>query len=249
MSDKYSDSTVEVIATSSGSPQTPSETSSSLQQHQHQVDDFQKKKEAAHIRTLMRRIAVGSTLLALLITFIRQAKGNYSDIFLYHPTSMAIACLGLMPEAISLTMQAKRTKSVNERNDTIQTHVLVSFAFKFVALAGYLAIWKSKVERGKNHFTTWHGQIGLASGIVLFAQVVLGALQFFTIPSVSSQRLLFRKLHRVLGSVLGLLMATTFALGFASNYAQRLFSPSEQWLMVLSGASCGLATLWALYRE
>jgi len=161
---------------------------------------------------------------------------------------MAVASLGLMPEAISLAMQAKRSKGTNERCETVQTHVLVSFACKFVALAGYLAIWKSKVERGKNHFTTWHGKIGILAGAVLFFQVILGALQFFSIPISMSQRMWYRRMHKNLGSVLGALWAAAFGLGFASNYAHKLF-PDEKWMLVLCGGSCGAAILWSLLRE
>jgi hypothetical protein len=213
--------------------------------------DFEKKREAARVRTLLRRIITGSTLLALLVLFLKQTKNWMSpDIFFYHPTAMAIACVGLLPELLALAMQAKRAKSINERNETFQTHVLVSTACKIFALVGYAAIFKSKIERGKSHFTTWHGKVGLLAFLTLIVQVSVGIAIFFTsLPVSMNQRMLLKKIHRYAGSLLGGLFGVAFGLGFASNYAQRLFPSGEQWMLALCGSSCGLAVLWALYRE
>ena len=211
--------------------------------------DMSRTSEAAARQTLIRRVACGGAVVALLALFVRAAP-KYTDVFLYHPTSMAIACVGLLPEVVALALQAKRSSSFHVRNEQVQAHVLVAVAFKLVALAGYAAIWKSKVDRGKPHFTTWHGKLGLLSFVLLVAQVLLGFAQFLALPSLvnTATRIWCKNAHRLLSSALGAAFGAAFALGFASNYAVKVL-PDQDWLRVVSGLTAICAVVWALMRE
>ena len=41
---------------------------------------------------------------------------------------------------------------------------------------GFAAIYINKEERGKHHFTSWHGLLGLVQAIVIMCQVSLGSV-------------------------------------------------------------------------
>lgn len=202
---------------------------------------------AVERRTLIRRIVTGS--LAVVLLWFFTGRPQPSPVFIYHPTSFTLAALALLPEAISVAMAAKAAVSMNKRGESVQVHALVSAAMKATALAGYASIYRYKVERGKSHFTSFHGKLGLISGLLLVAQVVLGIVQFWAVPGVSSQaRALCRKLHRWLGSALALSFAATFATGFNSNWAIGIFA-GQDLLRLLAGASCFAACAWAFFKE
>jgi len=98
------------------------------------------------------------------------------------------------------------------------------------AFAGLAAIYVNKERSGKDHFTTWHGLIGIITMVYSCAQSVGGALAKYYkyVGKIIKVRLADLKLyHATSGLLLYTLVTASLLLGLWSNWAAK----SVPWLL------------------
>jgi hypothetical protein len=139
----------------------------------------QRQEAADWYKALGRRILMGLTTALLCYRFVQQSKPlGFSDVFLYHPTAMAVAWIGIAPEIVAMGRGARKVRNFAARQQALAVHGYVAYALKVLSLVGFIAIWMSKRQRNKPHFATWHGKLGLLTMIGLAVQVLSGTLLY-----------------------------------------------------------------------
>lgn len=108
----------------------------------------------------------------------------------------------------SLLLQKTKTRAKSVGN-----HKLLQMVTLVAVLIGFAAMYQSKVERGKPHFATWHGLIGvIASCLVVGAGFFkAGSGSLVKIPPLSSKPLfdIIKKTHSTFGYAAILLFLVT----------------------------------------
>ncbi|CBY22745.1 unnamed protein product [Oikopleura dioica] len=104
-----------------------------------------------------------------------------------------------------------------------------------VALAascfGYWAIYENKELIGKEHFTSYHGQVGIASLAMIFVNQLLGAAAHYLKISAA------RKAHRMFSFLILSCFCAALSLGLWSGWADH----NLHWILRYSGTT--LATV------
>ncbi|KAF8906003.1 hypothetical protein CPB84DRAFT_1726619 [Gymnopilus junonius] len=116
-----------------------------------------------------RQIALTSVFITWTIVLINNPQ--QSGWFALHPTLQSLAVLAFAFGIITLqpTNQPK-TKAAG-----LARHQIAVFIGLPSIVLGTSAVYYNKVLRGSNHFTTWHGTLGLFCMAWLFFQMFLGA--------------------------------------------------------------------------
>lgn len=99
-----------------------------------------------------------------------------SSLFSWHPTLMAIAMGVLMFEAITVFSPSSSLIASWQRSTKANIHGFMMTASLFSAIAGFIIIYYNKEINNKDHFTSWHGTMGLATVVWVCVQCVGGAL-------------------------------------------------------------------------
>lgn len=134
----------------------------------------------------------------------------------WHPALMAVAVVFLLTLGIS----ALGKRPVKQRQ--VQLHFACVAAAAVLLLGGFLAIWNSKAERSKPHFTSRHGQLGLAVSLALMLQAAGSSV--FLFPDQLVRRLgpknvkQFKTVHRYFSAVVYCAAMLEIFLAFYTNW-------------------------------
>ncbi|XP_037088249.1 cytochrome b561 domain-containing protein 2-like [Pollicipes pollicipes] len=147
-----------------------------------------------------------------------------SSLFSWHPICMSISFAGMMlggAEVFSLGSQRYRHR--------VTLHWQLQAAAAVLSLAGLAAIFFNKELRGAPHFTSTHGQLGLAAVAAATVQSAGGLLALYAtrLPRLVAPRLT-KTLHAMSGVVLVALGLYTLRLGLATAWFQLVAAPLAQ---------------------
>lgn len=93
-------------------------------------------------------------------------------------------------------------------------------------LVGFLVIFVVKIQAGKSHFTSLHGQLGLALIVWSVVQAIVGFLQHEYNILPKKFPISPRLLHSVSGGLFFLLACLVIGLGFNNNWFQSRLAAS-----------------------
>lgn len=127
-----------------------------------------------------------------------------SVLFTYHPSAMATSFGLLMTLGVYASLKLRLLGHGPERVRAIWAHAAVqTFAVAF-ALGGFIAIYQNKNLRGKPHFATAHGKVGLVAVVLAVASPALGASAFARLGILTrlprSYRPFAKGIHRYVGT-------------------------------------------------
>lgn len=182
--------------------------------------------------TTVRRIATVVIVTVLLYSY----QGLYvTDLFPYHPLAMTLAFVAVLPEVVYASSLVKRSKTMADRSDLTMRHILLALLLKTLTLIGFCVIYINKAIRHKVHFKTWHGKLGLLVMLVLIAQVVVGLLLYWRLPSPNALPTL-RKAHSWLSLTFGAVSSMTMLLGIGASFfsANVITVDAARWVLAAS---------------
>lgn len=197
-----------------------------------------------HFTTLRRLVTIG---VAIWMSYLFLGS-NFSELFQYHPVTMIISFVGLLPEITALTNVIRRQRSVGDREACIARHMYLSLLMKFFSIIGFIAITINKNRKGKHHYTTWHGKIGLATVVILVLQVIVGLVYYFRLFGGGMQSAgKWRKVHKWLGISLLLAGSASMWLGMRTHFVER--AVHSNLVNFLFGTITFVACITAYYKE
>ena len=125
-----------------------------------------------------------------------------------------------MMEAI--LMFSPHSSLINKSSRVIKAeyHKYLQILGFFCSVGGFLAIYYNKNLHNKNHFTSFHGLLGLVTMILVLVQNFSGAVitNYKWILPKSMKLAKIKLLHALLGSLVFLSACSTFYLGLCSNW-------------------------------
>lgn len=197
----------------------------------------------------MNAVGLGSAaVVAGYVLYLAQPRPGGSDLFPLHPSLMVTGVVFALTLGISI---------LGQRPPHPQRRVLLHFACNLVAglmvLGGFAAITLNKEARGKEHFTSRHGQLGLAVTGLLVLQL-LGSAPLLLTPSRLAKIIgvrglkQYKMLHRYSASAVYVLAMTDVFLGFYSNWWNREVGSGPAWYLFVALTFVVLATVVAQVR-
>ena len=99
-------------------------------------------------------------------------------------------------------------------------HLIISSIGLASMLVAFWAIVANKDAHGKAHFTSWHGQIGFCSGLLLCLLWLNGLVAHFLKVKTS------RRLHKTCSLLITAAYLSAFCLGLWSNWALANIHPA-----------------------
>lgn len=104
--------------------------------------------------------------------FAPPARRARPGLFTYHPAFQSLAVL-LFTEGV-LVLQPTRTAGA--KSTGLKLHQIFQLSALPCLLAGSFFIFYNKLIHSAAHFTSWHARFGLATVVLVFGQITLGAL-------------------------------------------------------------------------
>ncbi|KAL3853109.1 hypothetical protein ACJMK2_016686 [Sinanodonta woodiana] len=155
-----------------------------------------------------------------LAAFIIYTAWPGSSLFSWHPTCMALAFVCLMFEGLLVFNRESSLFSNVSHASKILTHQLMNIGAFIFALTGFLIIYYNKNLNNKDHFTTWHGVLGLVTVCYLPLQMTGGAIaKYPALRNILKMKLSAIKLyHATSGSIVLALASCTLLTAFHSNW-------------------------------
>lgn len=124
-------------------------------------------------------------------------------LFTYHPTCMSMGFGLLMTLGVGAGLKLRALGPGAERVRALWVHAATQTLALFLALGGFVAIYRNKAIHGKPHFTTTHGKLGLLTIVLTVLSPTIGAVAFKRLgllDAVPEQaRPLVKAVHRRLG--------------------------------------------------
>ncbi|CAF3807581.1 unnamed protein product [Rotaria sordida] len=147
-------------------------------------------------------------------------------IFKLHPSLMAVSYLGCMFQAIHIfSMDDTSCSPSLPRRKQILIHSFLQVGTIICSIIAFTAIYTTKIQRNKPHFTSWHGFIGLIVFIWSLLQAVAGLFLTIFQRYIRSLRLTYAQLriyHATSGVLLFTISCFVLILGLASNWFKNL---------------------------
>ncbi|KAH9579918.1 Cytochrome b561/ferric reductase transmembrane [Trypanosoma melophagium] len=175
---------------------------------------------------LRRGICLISILLFFIIV-VRDWGGFWNDIFLYHPISMAIAFMGVLPELLySIATLQGSLGIITQRRNILREHRRNALLLKTFSAFGIIVIEWSKFSRSKGHFVTWHARIGILCEISQILETLIGVSMYYGIFDSCfsvSHRIILRIFHRQIAIFVVISGLASMFLGMFSHFAERVF--------------------------
>merc|ERR1712168_56266 len=111
--------------------------------------------------TILTKIPTCGLLLTILIW--NSAKFN-SSLYSYHPITMSLAYLILIPFIVNLLQD--KSEHLNYQTSVL-LHTIIGSVIVLLNIAGFYAIYQSREDAGKIHFKSWHSYFGTLTIISL----------------------------------------------------------------------------------
>lgn len=141
----------------------------------------------------------------------------------------------LMTEAILMFSPQSSVFPSSTRATKAQIHWMIQAASITCTSLGFAAIFYNKNQRGKDHFTSWHGLFGLVTMILVLLQAFQGISIYYQKFSLMKASLGQRKqLHALVGVLVFTLACFTIVLGYFSNWFVKNVNDAVWWGSVLS---------------
>ena len=169
-------------------------------------------------------IMVSHVLVVLLIAVVTYAAVPGSSLFSWHPFLMTVAFAGLFTEAILIFNSHSSLLVTKNESAKIRWHLWMQMGGLATVTAGFLVIWVNKEKSNKDHFTTWHGLLGVVAVAYCFLQILAGVTLLLPAKMFSATPLPMHRmktLHTLSGLALYLTLAVTFFLGLNSAFFVR----------------------------
>ncbi|KAI7875605.1 hypothetical protein K492DRAFT_173199 [Lichtheimia hyalospora FSU 10163] len=152
------------------------------------------------------------------------------NLFTYHPIFMTLFIICCTEGVVLL----QPTRTPQEKKRGLRHHAIVQAIGYTSAIVGFTTIVYNKVVSDKEHFTSLHGQLGLALFCYLFCQSLFGLLISYlptlVFGNVATAKRLW-KFHRMTGYLLLVLVWLTAQLGVRADYMiNNLWSDKLMWL-------------------
>ncbi|CAF0994566.1 unnamed protein product [Rotaria sordida] len=143
-------------------------------------------------------------------------------IFKLHPSLMAVSYLGCMFQAIHIfSMDDTSCSPSLPRRKQILIHSFLQVGTIICSIIAFTAIYTTKIQRNKPHFTSWHGFIGLIVFIWSLLQAIAGLFLTIFQRYIRSLGLTYAQLriyHATSGVLLFTISCFVLILGLASNW-------------------------------
>jgi len=153
-----------------------------------------------------------------------------SSLFSYHPALMTLGILVIGLEGI-LLMKDRRVALKNK----VTVHWICEVLGLLLTYLGFLAIYNNKENKGAEHFTTWHGKLGLVS-LALLSMAPMGGIvakySVFASKLVGLKPKLIKEIHRNAGVAASIASLGTVILALYSTWFQGVVSENT-WYIAL----------------
>ena len=143
-------------------------------------------------------------------------KGKWKSPFSWHPFLMTIGMVGSMGIAAV-------TKKLGGYTNTKLHGMLASFGY-LLAVGGLVAIYHNKNLWGKEHFTSYHGKIGITVMSCTLLPLMAGAVMLHPDFGIDKTNKTIRKIHKVFSRIL---MAIAWGNSLYGLYGMRKEHPME----------------------
>uniref|UniRef100_A0A914W6K4 ascorbate ferrireductase (transmembrane) n=1 Tax=Plectus sambesii TaxID=2011161 RepID=A0A914W6K4_9BILA len=160
--------------------------------------------------------------------------------FSWHPICMVIAYAFLMTEAVMMFSATSSLIPNYSRPDKVVYHGYIMAGVLLAALQGFAVIYLNKERNGKEHFTTWHGIVGVITVGYTVLQAIAGIALKYNATLVSylprSFTLAKWKLYHALsGCFLFILGCAALLAGLYSSWFQNNTNEYVWGLTMVSG--------------
>lgn len=142
-------------------------------------------------------------------------------LFVGHPVALA-AAFPLLGEAIPLGRAVRAVRGGKNKSHVVHRHRLLALLAAAAFCVALGVIYTNKEFAGKPHFTSWHGQAGVAAVSLMALQASVGICLFgikITSRAPLADWLPLQKLHRALNHASYLAVFAACFLGFRSGWA------------------------------
>eukprot|EP00730_Choanoeca_flexa_P012747 TRINITY_DN4578_c0_g1_i1.p1 TRINITY_DN4578_c0_g1~~TRINITY_DN4578_c0_g1_i1.p1 ORF type:complete len:226 (+),score=49.99 TRINITY_DN4578_c0_g1_i1:84-680(+) len=160
--------------------------------------------------------------------FITYRAAPTNELFPWHPTLMAIGLLTVMTYGILVFSKQDKTS----HKDKVWTHFLCNATAAALTAGGFAAIYINKNLRGKEHYTSYHGQVGLITTIMVVSQALVSSTMLYPawlIKQIGTKNYnTFKKMHRLGGTATYMLVVGEMILSYYTKWMGRQVS-DEVW--------------------
>ncbi|PRW55908.1 cytochrome b561 domain-containing 2 [Chlorella sorokiniana] len=126
---------------------------------------------------LDRPIQTLSITLCVAIALAMLPAAYEGQLFAWHPLFLVLGFLGFMTEGIMAAVRFRPNEGLS-RVQAITNHAIIQSAATACIAMGLYAIYHNKNLKGKQHFTSLHGKVGLCTFLLALAAPLLGAASF-----------------------------------------------------------------------
>lgn len=144
-------------------------------------------------------------------------------LFSWHPFLMTVGFVGFMFQAIVVYSRESSLFSNVGYKTKLNLHIFLQTMGLLCIINGFLAIYYNKEEHGKEHFTSWHGLIGIGTiGYVVIQYLAGFLLGFPKLKEMLGLKSLKYSVHAIYhatsGTLLYVLACLSIGLGIYSNW-------------------------------
>lgn len=161
---------------------------------------------------------------------------------------MSIAFVGVLPETIFAAKNTKRSRSVGDRNLWLARHAYGGLLVMLLAVGGGGMIVASKWVRGKRHFSSLHGLVGVTCLSAVWVQCIVGIVLYYRPAALRTLLGRCRYIHRCCGVVVLVTSCFAMSLGLFTHFATEILHLHPFLHGVLSCAAAAFCA-WAFLHE
>jgi cytochrome b-561 domain-containing protein 2 len=139
---------------------------------------------------------------------------------------MGIGFTALVSETL-LAFPVLHSRPRKQRISDVSAHVIGGIASLVLILAGFSAIYVNKENKGKDHFTSWHGWLGAIASTGIILQGIAGMMlnvKSLLPKFLLTKRNLLMKMHAFAGIVFMLMGFTVLSLGAYTKWLSAIFA-------------------------
>ncbi|ORY47664.1 hypothetical protein BCR33DRAFT_714759 [Rhizoclosmatium globosum] len=101
-----------------------------------------------------------------------------------HPIAMCLFIWASISASIMLQRTDSQAKTAAERKRNVSNHAVLQIIACIAACVGFWAVNQNKTNKGKRHWESWHGVIGLLTFALTVAVSILGtAMRYFPVTT------------------------------------------------------------------